>query len=145
MPITATFTLITVSEPGGDWAEHRPADPRQGYASGVDPRAPSGLFPGGRTRPTFREPHPVRGGAVALGIASATTWLLLVGSLGGTVRGYAWLTIAASAVAGVLALVLARFGDRGVAAGVAAGTAVGLSIAMAVVVQRWIVSGWPLW
>jgi hypothetical protein len=55
------------------------------------------------------------------------------------------LTIGAAAVAGLIAAVLARTGDRGVAVGVALSTGFGLAVAMSVVVQRWIVTGWPLW
>ena len=75
----------------------------------------------------------------------AAGWLLLIGLLASSARMYAWLTIGASAVAGVVAGLLARAGDRGVAVGVAVSTGFGLAIAMSVVVQRWIVTGWPLW
>jgi hypothetical protein len=79
------------------------------------------------------------------GAGVAAGWLLLIGLLASSARMYAWLTIGAAAVAGVVAGLLARSGDRGVAVGVAVSTGFGLAIAMSVVVQRWIVTGWPLW
>jgi hypothetical protein len=111
----------------------------------VDTRAPSGLFPAGPPRPTFREPHPVRIGPVLAGAAMGGAWQLLVGLLAGTTRGYFYLTLTASVVATLAALVLMRFGDRGAAAGVAISAGAGLAVAFAVVLQRWVTSGWPLW
>lgn len=69
----------------------------------------------------------------------------LVGVLGESARGYAWLTIAAGLVAGGVAVGLARSGDRGVAAGVAISAGFGLAVAIGLVVQRWATTGWPLW
>jgi hypothetical protein len=111
----------------------------------VDSRVPSGLFPSGPPRPTFREPHPVRVGAALAGAAVAAGWLLLVGLLAQTARGYFWLTTTAAIVATLVALVLVRYGDRGVAAGVAISTGVGLSAAAGLVVYEWVTTGWPLW
>ncbi|MEV1289430.1 hypothetical protein [Micromonospora sp. NPDC049679] len=115
-------------------------------------RTPSGLFPSAPSlhavppRPTYREPHPVRPGAIAAGAGATALWLLFFGLLGGSVSGYAWWTLLAGAVAWVVALGLARFGDRGVAAGVAMLTAVGWAIAAIAVAVRWASSGdWPLW
>ncbi|MEU7755648.1 hypothetical protein AB0B57_26560 [Micromonospora sp. NPDC049101] len=110
-------------------------------------RTPSGLFPAGPpSRPTYREPHPVTGGGVAAGGAAATAWLLLFGLLGTDVTSYAWWTVLAGLLAWLTALVLIRYGDRGVATGVAIVTAGGWSIAAAVVTVRWATSGdWPLW
>src|SRR5207244_4604895 len=82
-------------------------------------RAPSGLFPSGPPRPTYREPHPARLGAVALGGAAGTVWMALFGLLAGTARAYAWWTVAAGTAAWLAALALARYGLRGVAVGVA--------------------------
>jgi bacteriorhodopsin len=87
----------------------------------------------------------VRVGPVMAGAGVAAGWLLLIGLLASSARMYAWFTIGAAAVAGVVAGLLARSGDRGVAVGVAISTGFGLAIAMSVVVQRWIVTGWPLW
>jgi len=112
---------------------------------GYPVRRPSGLFPAGPPRPTYREPHPVRLGAVVTGAGVAAAWLLLFGLLANSHRGYVWLTLVAGLVATVAALVLARFGDRGVAVGVAASTGIGVSIAMALVIAQWIATGWPLW
>ncbi|GIF75331.1 hypothetical protein [Asanoa siamensis] len=107
---------------------------------------PSGLFPTTRTRPVYREPHPVRGGAVAAGAGAGAVWLLAFGVVDSTVRGYAWWTLLAGGIAWLVALLLARVGDRGVAVGVAAATGVGWSVAAVVVVVSWLNHGdWPLW
>lgn len=121
--------------------------PDPGAAARSMGRIPSGLFPAGPpSRPTYREPHPVTGGGVAAGGGSAATWLLLFGLLGTDVTSYAWWTVVAGLLAWTTALVLVRYGDRGVATGVAIVTAGGWSIAAAVVAVRWATSGdWPLW
>ncbi|HEU5107387.1 MAG TPA: hypothetical protein VFT95_02300 [Micromonosporaceae bacterium] len=107
---------------------------------------PSGLFPTGPLRPTYREPHPVRGPAVAAGVAGAAAWLLVFGLLARSLPGYAWMTVFAGGIAWLVALLLARHGDRGVAAGIAVSTALGWSIAATAVAVRWATTGdWPLW
>ncbi|WDZ85801.1 hypothetical protein [Micromonospora cathayae] len=110
-------------------------------------RIPSGLFPSGRPiRPTYREPHPVTGGGVAVGGATATLWLIFFGLLGTDLRGYLWWTVVAGLAAWLGALALVRFGDRGVGTGVAIVTAGGWSIAAVVLGSRWVATGdWPLW
>jgi len=87
----------------------------------------------------------VRIGPVLAGAAFGAGWLLLIGLLADSARGYFFLTLAASVVATLVALVLMRFGDRGAAAGVAISTGVGLSVACAVVLHQWVTVGWPLW
>jgi hypothetical protein len=111
----------------------------------MESRGPSGLFPSGRTRPTFREPHPVRVGAMLTGATATAAWLLLFGLLATSTRGYVWLTLGASAGAWLCAVGLMRFGDRGVATGVAITTGLGVGVAVGLVVQRWLTAGWPLW
>jgi hypothetical protein len=114
--------------------------------SGLTSRTPSGLFPSNRpARPTYREPHPIRFAAVLSGAAAATVWQLLFSLLAVSARSYAWLTLASGALAGIAALVLARFGDRGAAVGVALVTTVAVSVAVALVVTQWVTVGWPLW
>ncbi|WP_373319633.1 hypothetical protein [Rugosimonospora africana] len=108
-------------------------------------RAPSGLFPSGRPRPTYREPHPVRRPAVAAGAGSGALWMLLFGLLASNARGYAWLSISAGLVAWLTALALARYGDRGVAVGIAISSAVGVGIAGIVVLARFAGGHWLLW
>jgi hypothetical protein len=107
--------------------------------------APSGLFPSGPPRPRFREPHPVRLGALFVGAAMGATWLLVFGLLATSAGAYVWLTLVASIVAWICAIVLVRLGDRGAAVGVVLSTGLGLAIAAIVVIQRWATSGWPLW
>lgn len=126
------------------WHPGPPPPPGTGHSAG---RIPSGLFPSGRPiRPTYREPHPLTGGGVAVGGAVTAAWLLFFGLLGTDLRGYAWWTLTAGLAAWIGALVLVRFGDRGVATGVAIVTAGGWSIAAAVLVSRWWLTGdWPLW
>ena len=108
-------------------------------------RTPSGLFPSGPPRPTYREPHPVRGGAVAAGFGVGARWMLLFGVLGTSIASYGWWTILAGAVAWGVALLLARLGDRGVAVGVAIATGVAWAVAVLVIEVTWAVRGWPLW
>ncbi|ASW58062.1 hypothetical protein CIK06_27450 [Plantactinospora sp. KBS50] len=113
------------------------------------PRSPSGLFPSGPglpSRPTYREPHPVRGGAVALGIVVTIAWLLCFGLLGRSLAGYVWWTVLGGGIAWLVAALLTRYGDRGAAAGIAMATSLGWSVAAVVVAVRWGGSGdWPLW
>jgi hypothetical protein len=111
----------------------------------VEARAPSGLFPSGPHRPAYREPHPVRGGAVLTGAGLGAAWLLLSGLLSTSGASYLWLTLGACVAAWLSALVLARFGDRGVAVGLALSAGLGLAIAFVLVLQRWFTTGWPLW
>ncbi len=111
----------------------------------VEPRAPSGLFPSPPPRPTYREPHPVRVGAVLVGAGLTAAWLLVVGLFATSAEAYIWLTLSAAAVAWGSATVLVRLGDRGVATGIALITAVGVAVAMGLVVHEWVTTGWPLW
>ena len=113
----------------------------------VAQRTPSGLFPSGPPpRPIYREPHPVRVGGLIAGGGGTAAWLLLLGLLGGDLRGYAWWTLFAGTLAWLAALVLAKAGDRGVAAAIAMVTGVGWSIAAVAVATRWGQTGaWPLW
>jgi hypothetical protein len=72
--------------------------------------------------------------------------MLLLGLLGaGSVRAYGWWTILAGAVAWLLAVILARYGDRGVAVGTAIAVGCAWAIAAAVLAIAWLGSGWPLW
>jgi hypothetical protein len=82
---------------------------------------------------------------VFAGAGATAAWLLLVGLLATTIRSYIWLTLTAVGVAWAAAVLLLRFGDRGVAAGVGLATSVGASVAVALVVVRWVTVGWPLW
>jgi hypothetical protein len=107
---------------------------------------PSGLFPSGPPRPTFREPLPVRGGAVAAGFGAAVLWMLVFGLLAGGLRAYAWWTVFAGVLAWLVSLGLARFGDRGVAVGMAISTGLTMGIAAVAVAVRWANTGdWPMW
>jgi len=111
--------------------------PAPGVKGGTVPvRGPSGLFPSGPPRPTYREPVPVRPGAVTAGAAASAMWMLLFGLLGGSLTGYQWWTFGAGTVAWAVATLLARFGDRGVAVGVAISTGVGVAIAAVTVFAR---------
>ena len=113
--------------------------------SGLSSRAPSGLFPAGSSRPTYRESHPVRAGAVLAGAGVTAGWLLLFGLLASSARSYVWLTLLATAIAWLVAFALLRAGDRGVATGVGLSSGFGFAVAMVVVVARWATTGWPLW
>ena len=96
-------------------------------------------------RPIYREPAPARPGSVLLGVGAGALWMLLFGLLAHSARAYVWWSIAAGAAAWVGALVLARLGDRGIAAGVAIATGLSVAIAFSVVVVRWIGGDWLLW
>ncbi|GAA5197211.1 hypothetical protein GCM10023322_67940 [Rugosimonospora acidiphila] len=167
-PIGAPGAGPPAGQGAGQWGATRPGGPAQGrpgpYGGGPAVPAPqggpgwparpagangaqrpSGLFPAGRSRPTYREPHPVARAGVAAGAASGALWMLLFGLLAGTVRAYAWLTVGAGVVAWLAAVALARFGDRGAAVGAAISTAVGVGIAGAVVFTQFLGGHWVLW
>jgi hypothetical protein len=108
-------------------------------------RTPSGLFPSGPLRPAFREPHPIRVGAVLTGAGAAAGWLLVFALLATSARGFVWLVLGAAFVAWLVALLLVVVGDRGVAAGVALSAGAGMAIAVGLVVARWVTTGWFLW
>lgn len=148
-------------QPGFPWQPGPPAGQRPGgqWPGGPTPpdwrpnppgRTPSGLFPSGSparpARPGYREPHPVRPGAVAAGSGAATAWMLAFGLLGRDLAGYLWWTLLAGVVAWLAALALVRMGDRGVAVGISIITAIGWSVASAAAAVRWAVTGdWPMW
>ena len=104
----------------------------------------TGFIPSGH-RPTYREPYPAGGLAVALGVLGGTVWMALLGVLGGTARGYVWWTVAAGVLGGLASVALSRFGDRGVAVGVALACAIGVAIGFAVVTVEWMNGHWLLW
>lgn len=110
------------------------------------PRTLSGLMPTPPPRPVLREPLPVRSSAVLAGLIGAGVWLLIFGQLAADLAGYVWWTLAAGVSAWVAAVVLARYGDRGVAAGVSLAVAIGWSTTAVAVAATWANSGeWPLW
>ncbi len=121
--------------------------PTGGYAwpGPATARPPSGLFPSGPPRPTYREPHPARFGHAALGTVAGALWMALIGLLAGTARAYAWWTVAAGLAAWLSALALSRWGLRGIATGVAISTGVAVAIAAGVVIARWAGGHWVLW
>jgi hypothetical protein len=109
-------------------------------------RPPSGLFPAGPARPSYREPHPVNAGPMLAGLGSGLLWLVLFGTLGRDLFSYAWWTLTAAVIAWAAAAVLAMIGDRGAAAGVAISAGLGWSIAAGFVAARWIgTNDWPMW
>jgi hypothetical protein len=112
---------------------------------GVQSSVPSGLFPAGPSRPTFREPHPVRAGSVLIAAALALAWQVLLTLSATTLRGAFWLSVLAVGVGWAVAGLLLRLGDRGAAAGVAVVGAAGGSFAAILVAVRWFSVGWPLW
>lgn len=66
--------------------------------------------------------------------------------LGDDLRSLVWWIFAAGALAWLGALLLARWGDRGVAVGVTVAVAVGWVAAAGSVTLYWSVTGnWPLW
>jgi len=82
---------------------------------------------------------------VFIGVAAGAVWMLLFGLLGHNARSYSWWTIGAAVVAWAAAAILARSGDRGVAAGVSMSVGVGFAIAVSVVLTHWVGGHWVLW
>jgi hypothetical protein len=80
-----------------------------------------------------------------VGAVAGVVWMLLFGLLGHSARSYCWWTIGAALAGWAAAAVLARSGDRGIAAGAAMSTGVGLAIAMSVVVTHLLGGHWLLW
>ena len=79
------------------------------------------------------------------GLGAGALWMLCFGLLATTIRSYGWLTLAAGLVAWVIALLLLRFGDRGIAVGVAITTGIGWAIGVLIIAVVWSDRGWPLW
>jgi len=110
------------------------------------PYQPSGLFPSGPPRRSYREPHPVRTGPVLAGVAAGAGWLLLFSLLGSDLASRVWWAVASGGAAWLAAVGLARYGDRGAAVGVALATGAGWTVAGAAVALSWAATGdWPLW
>jgi hypothetical protein len=109
------------------------------------PRAGWGGPPIGPARPVYREPHPIRTGAVWAGIGSTVVWFGMFAAVSVSARAYAWLTVVAALLALLAATALARFGDRGVAVGVAGTAGLGLGIAGIIVVAKALAGTWLLW
>lgn len=108
--------------------------------------SPSGLFPSGPPRPTYREAHRVRTVPVLVGAAAGGAWLGVFALLGHDVATRVWWTVAAGAVAWLAALLLAVRGDRGVAVGLAVAVGAGGTLAGGAVGLVWLVTtDWPLW
>jgi hypothetical protein len=96
-------------------------------------------------RPRLREPHPVRPIAVLVGAVGGSLWLIAFGLLGTDLRSYVWWTSGAGASAWLAAILLTRYGDRGVAVGVAAATGMAWTAMTLSVTVQWIRLGaWPL-
>jgi hypothetical protein len=120
---------------------HQPPEPGRPV-----PAAPSGLFPTGPPRRTYREPHPVRAGGVLAGLAGGWLWLLLFTLLGTGLASHVWWVVAAGGAAWGGSTALARYGDRGVAVGAAVATGTGWTVAAGAVALHWALTGdWPLW
>ncbi|WFE22380.1 hypothetical protein O7621_03240 [Solwaraspora sp. WMMD937] len=127
--------------PVAGWGPPRGQHP---YPPGMFPAVPA--RPPAPSRPTYREPHPVRRGAVALGALATALWLLLTGLIGQDLRGYALSTLLCGALAWAVAILLARVGDRGVATGIALAMSAGWSITTVALATHWAATGdWPLW
>ncbi|WP_157930501.1 hypothetical protein [Glycomyces xiaoerkulensis] len=98
-------------------------------------------------RPRWREPHQVRVGAVAAGSSLTALWVLLwLLAFARSGAGFAWVTLTASTIATVVAVILAHYGDRGVAVGVSAvaGTAAGVT-GLSVELYFLLTGDWILW
>jgi hypothetical protein len=131
--------------PGGPGYPGAPR-PIPGYTpSGLFPAKPMPGAPGPNglpQRPVFRELLPITAGKAAIGVLAGTLWMGLFGLLATSASGYVWWSIIAAVLAWPVLAVLARFGDRGVAAGAAVSTGFGLSIAGLVVAAQIFSGGW---
>lgn len=88
----------------------------------------------------------MRAGGVLAGVAGGGCWLGLFVLLGHDLPSRVWWTVAAGALAWLVALVLSRYGDRGVAVGVAVAAGCGWVAAGGAVALYWsVTSDWPLW
>ncbi len=128
-------------EQRGSWPAAGPPSP--GWAPA---RPPSGLFPGGPVRPTYREPHPIGAGGLLAGLGAGLLWLAFFALLAEDLPGYAWWTLIAAVAAWTASAVLAVVGDRGVAVGVAISAGLGWAVAAGFVAVRWATTNdWPMW
>jgi hypothetical protein len=82
---------------------------------------------------------------VLAGVGVSVVWQLFIGLLATSARSLVWLVAAAACCAWLAALVLVRYGDRGVAVGAALGGCMGLTIAGILTVAGWATTGWFLW
>lgn len=96
-------------------------------------------------RPRYREPLAIRPARLVSGFVGGLLWMSLAGAQTMSLGAYGWASIAAAILAWIVALVLVRVGDRGVAVGIAISSSFGLSVATVMIVMRWSGSGWPLW
>lgn len=97
------------------------------------------------SRPTLREPHPVRAWAVLCGVIAGALWLSAFALLSVTLRGYVSWTLLAGSLAWLAAFMLSRQGNRGVAVGLAAATGVAWTVATLSLLAEWIRLGvWPV-
>ncbi|HEY1485423.1 MAG TPA: hypothetical protein VGF84_04925 [Micromonosporaceae bacterium] len=99
----------------------------------------------GVPRPIYREPAPARSGSVLLGAGAGALWMMLFGLLGHSARSYVWWSIGAGMAGWIASYVLARLGDRGVAAGVAIATGFGVAVAVSVVMVNAWHGHWVAW
>jgi hypothetical protein len=72
-------------------------------------------------------------------------WQVLLAGFSDTLRELFWRLVIAVAVAACVAVLLLRFGDRGVATGVGLAATVGGCAATVLVTVLWLTVGWPLW
>ncbi|MDR7323271.1 MULTISPECIES: hypothetical protein [Catenuloplanes] len=138
------FTAPPPFEPGNDRFAGPPAivaareAHRFGQMGDYPPPAPS--------RPTYREPHPVRVSWFLTGLGGGVFWMVILPLLGTSITGYGWWTLIAGGVAWAAAAVLARAGDRGAAAGIAISVGLAWATAAYVLAGRWAeTADWPLW
>jgi hypothetical protein len=125
----------------------QPAYPGRPGAWGGAVRPPTFVVnaPRSAARPTYREPLPVHGRRVAAGVGAGALWMLLTAVQASGGRSYAWVTIVAGLLGWSVAVLLARFGDRGVAVGVALASGVGVAVAGLVVALQLANGTWLLW
>lgn len=96
-------------------------------------------------RPRYREPHQVTVVGVLAGAGVTLLWFIVTMLLSVDLRSTLWVTIVAGVLAAAVSFLLARYGDRGVAAGVTAVAGTAFAVVGLVVEWQLLNGTWILW
>jgi hypothetical protein len=84
-------------------------------------------------------------GAVLAGAAATAVWELVMGLFASSLTSYLWLTLTAVLIAWLVALLLLRHGDRGVATGIGIAASMGGCVVITLALASWISAGRLAW